>query len=120
MRGPNARPGHRQRDVAGVFADEFGHAEVNDADAPVGIEEQVLGLDVAVEDALGVGVLEGVADAGDEGKGFGRGEASGTHRLPQVDAVDELHEEVTPEIVRSRGRRRCSGAKGGQGNAPRG
>ena len=50
----------RADDVAGVgqvvVGDRLGQAEVGDPDGPVEVEQQVRGLDVAVEDPLRVGV----------------------------------------------------------------
>ena len=63
----------RAEDVAGVRqvvgVRGLGQAEVGDPDVPLGVEEEVAGLDVAVQDALVVRVVEGLghlhAEAGD-------------------------------------------------------
>lgn len=62
----------RAEDVAGVrqvlLVGRLGEAEVGDPDAAAGVEQQVAGLHVAMDDALLVGVVEGLgrlhADAG--------------------------------------------------------
>ena len=43
-----------------------GDAEVEEAGVVLGVDDDVAGLEVAVDDAAGVGVLDGVADLGDE------------------------------------------------------
>ena len=54
----------------------------------------VAGLDVAVDDALAVRVVEGVADLGDEFEGLGGVQAGAVQDLAEVGAIDELHDEV--------------------------
>ena len=76
------------------FSEEFGDAEVGDFNAAAGVEEDVVGFDVAMEDAFVVGVLEGFADARDDGEGLGGVDGAGAHGLAEVDAVDVFHEEV--------------------------
>jgi len=75
-------------------AEDFGDTEVGNLDAAGFIEEEVLGLDVAVDDAAVVGELEGVAEGGDDGEGFPGGEFLDAQQLAEVHAIDEFHEEV--------------------------
>ena len=63
--------------IGGGAVHDGGDAEVGDFDGTGFIDEEVFGFDVAVDDAVVVGALEGVADRGDDGEGFGRGETSG-------------------------------------------
>lgn len=76
------------------FADDFGDSEVGDLHAAAGVEEDVFGFDIAVEDAFFVGVLECVADFGDDGEGFGGRKFTHTHGLAEVESVNEFHDEV--------------------------
>ena len=52
---------------AGDFA-EGGDAKIGNFHAAFFIEENVLGFDITVDDALVVGELEGFADGGDDGE----------------------------------------------------
>ena len=63
LRGHVAQRAHQAAGLgerAGALAG--GQAEVGDPDGAVGVEQQVRWLDVAVEDALGVGVGQGLGD----------------------------------------------------------
>lgn len=86
--------GAGESDGTFFFTDDFGDAEVGDLHASAGVEEDVFGLDIAVEDAFLVGVLKCVADFWDDGEGFGGGEFAHAHGLAKVEAIDEFHDEV--------------------------
>ena len=86
------RPG--QREVAGVAAQQLGQAEVGDLHAALAVQQDVLRLDVAVDDALLVGVLQGVADLRHDPQRLLRLQVAVAQQLPQVDAVHVLHDEV--------------------------
>ena len=62
-------------------------------------KQHVLRLDVAVDHAVVVGVLQGVADLRDDGQGFLRRELARVQQPPQVHPVDKLHEEVVERSV---------------------
>ena len=88
---PITWPGLGQRDLVG----EAGDAEVRDLDAAVRGDQEVARLDVAVDQALGVGHRKGARRLGDHGQGAVRGE----HLLVFDDAAqrlarDQLHDEV--------------------------
>ena len=71
----------------------FRDPEVRDLHAALAVQQDVLRLDVAVDDAAVVGVLERVADPRDDGERLARGQAFALEQLAQVHAIDELHQE---------------------------
>ena len=86
-----------EREAATGLAIELGHAEVGDLHAPGGINEDVLRLDVAVEDALAVRVFQGRADGGDDVQRLARSHRGGVHGLTEIHAVHVFHEQ--PVVV---------------------
>jgi hypothetical protein len=94
VRRAEARAARGERRAAGRVADQLGDAEVGDLHAALRVEEEVFRLDVAVEHAALVGVLERLADLRHHRERLGGREAAGVHRLPQVHAVHVLHEQV--------------------------
>ena len=79
----------------GLALQEPGDAEIGHLDGPVPQQHDVLGLDVPVDDALLVGVLQGQQDLGGEVQGLLP--ADGPFLLDillQGDAVDVLHDDV--------------------------
>ena len=85
------------------LAHQLRQAEVGDLHPALLVEQDVLRLDVAVDDAVVVGVLQGLADLRHDGQGLARRELAGVQQPPQVHAVDEFHEEVV-EGARDGGR----------------
>ena len=84
-----------QRDVVRRrVPEQLGEAEVGDLHAAPLVEQDVLGLDVAMDDAFVVGVLQRVADLRHDRQRLGRRQAARLDELPQVGAVDVLHHEV--------------------------
>ena len=101
-----ARLGHLARPGAG-------DAEVGHLDAPLAVDDHVVGLDVAVDDAVAVRVAKGgedlarVRDRHRHGAGPARDD-----QLLQRPSLDVLHDdEVGPSLTPGRRSRRCSGAK---------
>ncbi len=85
-------------------AEDLRDAEVRDLHRARFVEQQVLRLDVAMHDAVLVRVLQRLADRRHDGQRLLRREAARLHRLPQIHAIHELHEQVVkparlPEIV---------------------
>jgi hypothetical protein len=78
----------------GAGAHEFGDAEVGDFDASLAIEQDVFRFDVAVNDALLVGELEGFADAGDDRQCFLGLETAFAEELAEAGAIDVFHHQV--------------------------
>ena len=81
---------HRVR----IRPDQLREAEVGDLHAAVAIEQHVLRLDVAVHDAAVVRELQRVADLRDDAQRLRGRQPSRALHLPQVHAVDELHQQV--------------------------
>ncbi len=73
------------------LAGDLGQAEVGDADRAVGGEEDVGGLDVAVDDAAGVGSGEAVGGLGDDRQGLGWRERTAADPGAQALAAAEGH-----------------------------
>jgi hypothetical protein len=99
VRRAEQRVGLRGLRVAGRGDDELREAEVGQLDTALDVHEHVLGLDVAVDDALVVRVLERVADLGHDRQGLARREAALAHQPAQVRALDELHQQE-PALAR--------------------
>ena len=86
--------GAGQRQVLRLAAHQLRDAEVGDLHPALLVEQDVFRLDVAVDHAVVVGVLQGVANLRHDGQGFLGCELARVQQPPQVHAVDELHEEV--------------------------
>ena len=71
----------------------LGQAEVEDLHDPVGSHLHVGGLQVAVDDAALVGVLEGLRHLPGDGQRLLQREPALRDALGQGDALDELHDE---------------------------
>ena len=74
-------------------------AEVGDLHPALLVQQDVLRLDVAVDHAVVVGVLQRLADLRHDGQGFLGRELAGVQQPAQVHAVDELHEEVVERAL---------------------
>jgi hypothetical protein len=73
--------------------EQLGETEVGDFYTPLLVEEHVFRLDVAVNDAFFVRILQRVTDLWHDLERLLRREFAGLQRLPQIDAVHVLHQE---------------------------
>ena len=96
------RAGQRERffelRVFSIRAQQFCQAKIGDLHASALVDENVLRLDVAVNDACVVRELQGVADLRDNRQRFGRRQSAGRERLPQVGPVDVFHDEIIQPV----------------------
>ena len=77
-----------------ALAQQAGNAEVEEFDGAVGGDEDVAGLEVAVDDEVLVGVLDGGADLAQELEALGDAEALRGGVAGDGDAVHVLHHDV--------------------------
>jgi hypothetical protein len=78
------------------IAVKLGDAKVDHFDVAVFGDEDVFRFEVAVDDAVGVEVAEGVGDLKDNFKGFSLSERFLLDELPKRDAADKFHGDVEP------------------------
>ena len=78
---------------ASAAAQHFGDAKIGDLHAALFVEQQVLRLDVAVDDAPVVGELQRVAQRRHDGQRLFRRELSRAQKLAQIHAVHKFHEQ---------------------------
>ena len=78
-----------------------GDAEVHHAQLAIIQQHNVLGLDIPVHDAVGVGVLQRLEDLGDEVHSLPAGEFAAplVEVLPQGHAVHILHDDILQMVV---------------------
>jgi hypothetical protein len=99
---------------------EVGEAEVGHARLAGGVDEDVRGLEVAVDDALGVRVRERLGDAREDAHALA--EVEPLHGVRERAAFDELHDEVGEAVDVARvvdgDDARVAEARGGMGLAP--
>ena len=84
-----------------VLPEQLGQPEICDLHPAALVDEDVFRLDVAMDDAFVVGELQGVADLRHDRQGLLGLYVAGPDRLPQVDAVDVLHDEVELAVRRA-------------------
>src|SRR5206468_3831339 len=83
-------------------ADGFGHAEVDHLRHWLSVDEShqdVRRLEVAMDDALLMGVLHRLANGGEQFQPFADAELGIVAELGERQAVDKLHDEVRPATV---------------------
>ncbi len=93
MRSPHHLFRARQREVCRLRIDQFCQTEISDLDASLRVDKNVLGLNVAMDDAFIVGVLKCFADLRDDRQSLCCVKAFGLHQLTQIGAVHEFHDE---------------------------
>ena len=116
VRGAEGEAGLGHAGAAGLLHGE-GDAEVGDEGLAL-VQQDVLGLDVAVDDALAVGVVEGAGDFGGEADGVGDGEhafarEAGAQRLAGDERHDVVEQAVGVAAVEQREDVRMLQARGG-------
>ena len=95
---PHHLAGAGQRHLQRIPVRELGQTEVGDLQLAAFVQQQVLRLDVAVDDAVVMGVLQGRADLRHDGQRLARRQPAAVQQLPQVGPVDVLHQEIEPLI----------------------
>src|SRR5207248_1106003 len=79
---------------------EPGQAQVEDLDDAGAVHQQVAGLDVAVDQAGGVDVLQALGRLGDVVGGAPRAErAALAHQVVQADALDVVHDDEVQAVA---------------------
>ena len=81
-----------------IRAQQLGDAEVRDLHPALLVEQDVLRLDVAVDDALLVRVLERLADGRHDHQRLLRRQLPRLQQLPQAHAVHKLHQQVIEAV----------------------
>jgi len=82
-----------------VWCEGGGEAEVEEVRGVGVVEEDVVGLEVSVEDATLVGVVDGVADGGDEGEDALRVGGAWCEDVVEGESVDEVHDVEVVSVV---------------------
>ena len=83
-----------QRKLRGRARHELGQAEIGDFHLAAFVQQDVLGLDIAMDDPFFMGVLQGLANLGDDCQCLLRLQTSALDEMPQIAPVDELHDQV--------------------------
>src|SRR5229473_4781252 len=83
-----------ERRVGGSLAEYFGNAEVGDFNSTPLIQQNVLGLDVAVDDAFIVGKLKRFANLRDDAKRLGWCQSTSALERAQVGSIYKFHQEI--------------------------
>ena len=79
-------------------AQQLGDPEIRDLHPALFVEQDVLRLDVAVDDALLVRILERLADRRHDDQRLLRRQLPGLQQLPQAHPIHELHQQVIEAV----------------------
>ena len=88
-----------ERAFGGFLIEEFCDAEVEEFGCAVGEDKDVSGLEVAMDDEAGVGVLDGFADFAEEDETVFGGEFVLLYVFVDGLAFDEFHDDVGEVVV---------------------
>ncbi len=94
VHGAERCAGGGERHIGMFLAHELGDAEVGDLHAALRVEQDVLGLDVAVENAFLVRELKRLANLRHDGQRLRGREPSGLHGLAQIHAIHVFHHQI--------------------------
>jgi hypothetical protein len=87
---------HRHRDFAGGT---LGQSEVQDYGRSVGVRHDVRRLDVTVDDALPMGVIEAIGRSDNQFVCFAKGESASGPSVGQRDPIDEIADQVRHTVL---------------------
>jgi len=79
--------------VSGISSQPLGQTEVGDPDLIVEIDQDVGRFEVAVQDAVLVGIMHGLGDAADVSGGLARRQRTAADEAGQILAFDIIHRE---------------------------
>ena len=98
MRRPHHVARLRQPSRPGIYPYQPGQAEVGDLHPARFVQQDVLRLDVAMNDALVVRELERLANLRHDGQRLARRQLALGQQVPQCHPIDELHQEVVKSL----------------------
>src|SRR5215831_7876129 len=82
-----------RRDLSDA-AQDFGDSKIGYFCAPAFIEQDILRLDIAMDDAFAMGELKCFTDLRDDRQRLLGGKFPGVFDLPKITAVDVLHQQI--------------------------
>ena len=78
----------------GGSAADFGKAEIQNFDGTVGLDLDVAGFEIAMNDVLGVGGFEGVGDLAGDGERFFERDRAAVYAVGEGGSFDQLHHQI--------------------------